>query len=140
MALVATAETAVDIASALSKFLDPLADSLVEITALIAECFSTSSALRKLDAAIGDFQDPRRHTAVAGQVRIVKDSLTFTFGDVQRIVGGLGRYPVISAASYRQTWRELVAHFQEQSNNTLTRRLKLYQQFIEGLRSILIEG
>ncbi len=140
MALIAIAETAQDVGCALSKFLDPVADASAEITSLIAECFSTSSALRKLANAIGDFPNPRRHVVVAGDVQTVKDSLRFTFSDVQRIVGGLARYPVISAASYRQAWRELDAHFQQQSNNTLTRRLKLYQLFIEGLRSILIEG
>lgn len=140
MALIATAETAQDVGSALSKFLDPVADASAEITALIAECFSTSSALRKLDTAIREYQDPGRHTAVAGAVRTVKDSLGFTFIDVQRIVGELGRYSIISALSYRQIWKELVVYFQEQSNNTLSRRLKLYQHFIEELRFILIEG
>lgn len=140
MALIATAETAQNVASALSKFLDPVADASAEITALIAECFSTSSALRRLDAAVGEFPDPRKHTAVARDVQSVKESLRLTFSDVQRIVGSLGRNPVISAASYRQAWRELDGHFREQSNNTLTRRLQLYQLFIEGLRSILIEG
>ena len=140
MALVATAETAQDVGSALSQFLDPVADASADITLLIAECFSTSSALRRLEAAIADFPDFRRHDLVRVDVQTVKESLRLTFGDVQRIVGGLGRYPIISAASYRQTWRELAAHFQEQSNNTLTRRLRFYQSFLDDLRSILIEG
>lgn len=84
--LVAVAETAQDVGSGLSKFLDPVADASAEIAALIAECFSTSAALRKLDQAIEELEFDRSYARIRGDVAIVKDSLVYTFRDVQRLL------------------------------------------------------
>ena len=139
--LVAVAETAQDVGSGLSKFLDPVADASAEIAALIAECFSTSAALRKLDRAIEEFEFDRSYARIRGDIAIVKDSLLYTFRDVQRLFGvGLARATILPGLEYRQVWRDLTTHFREESNNTLERRLKLYQEFIKELTFILLEG
>lgn len=97
--------------------------------AVIAECFSTSSALRRLERTVVLCPDPRGHVAVVEDIATIGISLNFTFSDVHNIFGGL--VPPTSAISYRQTWRELEGYFQEQSNDTLRGRLMLYQQFIK---------
>lgn len=137
--LVAVAETAEDIGSGLNKFLDPVADHSADITALIAQCFSTSSALRRLDKAIGDFPRPRRYRYIAEDLTTVQHSLHYTFKDVERLFGGLGG-GVIFGAAYRRVWRELNAHFYDESGNTLSRRLELYQDFLHELTNTVIEG
>ena len=139
--LIAVAETAQDVGSGFSKFLDPVADASAEIAALIAECFSTSVALRKLGQAIEEFEYDRSYARIRGDVAIVRESIVYTFQDVQRLFGvGLARATILPGAQYRQVWRDLTAHFQEESNNTLERRLKLYQEFIKDLTWILLEG
>lgn len=138
MALIAVAETAQDAGSALNKFLDPVADHSADITALIAQCFSTSSALRRLHKTIGDFPYHRRYSHITEDLTTVKTSLDYTFKDVQRLFGGLGK-GVINGAAYRRVWRELDDHFYEESGNALSRRLVLYQQFLQDLTTILVE-
>ncbi len=139
MALIALAETAQDIGSGLNKFLDPVADHSADITAMIAQCFSTSSALRRLDKTIGEFRQHRRYPYIAEDLTTVRSSLHYTFKDVQRLFGGLGG-GVILGAAYRRVWRELTEHFYEESGNTLGRRLELYQNFLLELMNTLIEG
>ena len=141
-ALLAVAETAQDVGSALTKFIDQgdaLADYSADITALIAQCFSTSSALRSLRDAIEQYRYPRRHQLISNDLNTVRSSLTYTFKDVQQIFGGLGRAGVTSGV-YRQVWRELDNHFREEGRNTLKRRLEYYQEFLYGLTDTLIEG
>lgn len=141
MALLASAETAQDVASVFNKFLDPVSEHSAEITGLISVCFALSSALRELAEA---FSDPRLQ---ASQI-IIKDdlqtllrSLDYTFKDVHRLFGGLGRTSHVSpSAGYRQVWREVESHFQEESNNTLSMRLKFYRMFLDDMICIIYEG
>ena len=139
--LIAVAETAQDVGSGFSKFLHPVADASAEIAALIAVCFSTSAALRNLDEAIEEFEYDRSYRTIRGDVAIVKDSLVYTFQDVQRLFGvGLARATILPGLEYRQVWRNLTAHFEQQSKNTLERRLKYYQEFIKDMTCVLLEG
>lgn len=138
--LIAVAETAQDIGSSLSKFLDPVADYSADITTLIAQCFSTSSALRRVDESLGEYpHHHRRYSYVAEDLEAVWRSLTYTVEDVQRIFGGLGRGG-LSGASYRRVWKELSDHFFDEAGSTLSRRLERYQQFLEELRYTLLYG
>lgn len=141
MALIATAETAQDIAAGLHKFLEPVSESSAEITGLIAECFATSSALRELSDAVGDLRQNRRYSSISEDVRIVLLSLNHTFNDVRRLFGGLARTNHITLSSgYRQVWRDIEAYFQEESRNTLSVRLEYYKTFLQHLICIIIEG
>lgn len=130
-ALVATAEAAQDIAAGLDKFLSPLPDYSTEITALISECFAISSALRELETAIGDSRSNRRYHQIIEDVRVTLQSLEYTFNDVRRLFGGLGRADYISqSAAYRLVWQDITAHFMEESGNSLCRRLGFYRRFL----------
>ncbi|KAL9070372.1 MAG: hypothetical protein Q9161_004930 [Pseudevernia consocians] len=139
-ALIAVAERAQDIAAALEKFLNPVDDQSAEITALMAECLSTSSALRELDRKIGDFPYHRRYPEISGDLTTVKDSLNFTFKDVQRLFGGLGRVAVVPRAEYGYVWGDLCDYFRAESGNTLRRRLEIYYIVLQGLSYTLTEG
>lgn len=138
--LIAVAEKAQDVAAALDKFLGPLDDQSAEITALMAECLATSSALRALDRKIGDFPHHRHYPEISYDLTTVKDSLNYTFGDVKRIIGGLGRVAGVPRAEYGYVWQDLCAFFREESGNTLRRRLEIYCIVLEGLSDILTEG
>ncbi len=137
--LIAVAEKAQDIAAALEKFLAPLDDQSAEITALMAQCLSTSSALRDLDRKIGDFPYHRRYPEISDDLTIVKDSLNFTFGDVQKLIGRLGRPTVVPRAEYRYVWGDLCDFFRAESGNTLQRRLDIYCIVLRELSCILTE-
>ena len=140
MALIAVAENAHDVASALSKFLDPVAEYSADIAELIAELFNTIAALRKLDAARKNPIYFRRRGHIAEDVETVTCSLIYSFKDVQKILGGLGKATIVPGGAYRQVWRELTVHFKNESNNSLCRRLFLYQQFLWDLTHRLVEG
>ena len=133
-ALLAVAETAEDIGSALHKFLEPVADYAADITALIAQFFHTSSALRSLRDTIANHLDPYRHRLIREDLETVRSSIHYTFKDLQRIFGGLARL------GHRRVWEDLEDHFFEESRNTLHRRLEYYQDLLQGLSETLREG
>lgn len=139
-ALIAVAEKAQDIAAALDKFLGPVEDQSAEITALMAECLSTSSALRELDRKIGDFPYHRRYPEISRDLTTVKDSLNYTFRDVQRLFGGLARVAVLPRAEYGYVWGNLCDYFRAESGNPLRRRLEIYCIVLEEMSCTLTEG
>ena len=140
-ALVAVAETAEDVGSGLNKLLDPVAESSAEIAASIAQCFLISAALRRLGEAFEEYDHHRDHARIHRDILDVRESLVYTFRDVQRLFGlELGRVAVLTGAQYRQLWRDLTEHFRAESNNTLERRLQIYHDYLKGLRRTLIEG
>ena len=137
---IATAESAQDIAAALEKFLDPVSDRSTEITALISECYAISSALRELNTCHGDLRYHSRPEQVSNDIRVALQSINYTFDDVRHFLGGLGDliYPSQTAA-YRAVWTNFNDHFEQESGNTLCRRLEFYRRFILAF-ICLIEG
>ncbi|KAI4214341.1 MAG: hypothetical protein LQ351_003094 [Letrouitia transgressa] len=111
MALVATAEGAREVAICLDKFLEHLPEISTEITALISECYAISSALRELNTAKEDPRYSRRYNNVHQDVQIVCRSLEYTFHDVHRLFGGLGRSALSTRAAYSSVWRDIDDHF-----------------------------
>lgn len=81
-ALIALAETGQDIYAALERFLGPVDDQSAEITQVMAECLSISSALRTLEKIIGPFPYHRRYREISHDLITVKDSLNYTFRDI----------------------------------------------------------
>ncbi|MCJ1345945.1 hypothetical protein MMC31_004155 [Peltigera leucophlebia] len=134
MNLVATAETAQDVASGLNKFLIPVAESSSEITRLISECFAISSLLRDIAAAIRDPRQSSKYPSISEDLRVVVCSIEFTFDDVHRFCGRIVR---TSSSAYREVWRCIESHFLEESRNSLIARLEYYKRFLEDLRLIL---
>ena len=139
-AVIAVAEKAQDIAAALDKFLGPVDDQSAEITALMAECLATSSALRELDKKIGHFPYHPRYPRISRDLTTVKDSLNFTFEDVQRLFGRLGRVAGTPGAEYGYVWDDLCDFFRAESGNSLRRRLEIYCSVLWGLTYTLMEG
>ena len=138
MALVASAETAQDIASVFHKFLDPVSEQSTEITGLISQCFAISSALRELSEVIADVGLP---ADVREDLQTLLRSLEYTFKDVHRLFGGVGRTTHISpSAGYRHVWREIETHFHDESRNTLQVRLKFYCKFLDDMIIFIDEG
>ena len=136
---IAVAETAQDIAAALDRFLAPVEDQSAEITALMAECLSASSALRHLDRTIGPYH--RRYLAISHDLNTVKDSLVFTFDDVKRLFGRLGRVGAQAPrAEYGDVWDDLCDHFRLESGNSLRRRMEIYCFVLQDLTDILTQG
>lgn len=141
MALIATAETAEDVASVFHKFLEPVSESSTQITGLISECFALSSALRELANAIQDPRNRGRYANVADDVQMTVSSVDYTFSDVHRLFGGLGRSTHLTiSAGYRAVWREMEDHFYNESRNTLCERLEFYKRFLKDLTGVIIEG
>ncbi|MCJ1280284.1 hypothetical protein MMC21_008111, partial [Puttea exsequens] len=138
--LISTAEMAQDCGSALSIFLNRVPDSSTEITALISQCFSTSSAMRHLDTIFHESKVRKRWIALAEHVETLKECLRFTFDDALRLIDAVSDDLVVSEFSYSQAWINIEHHFKKESNNTLTRRLELSQEFIEVLSSIINMG
>ena len=138
MALLAQAETAQDIAAGLNRFLDPVPEYSTEITALISECFAISSAIRELRTAIGDSRFNRQYLEVQYDINVTLRSLDYTFEDVRRMFGGLGSAHHLSQGSaFRSVWRDITVHFQEESSNSLCRRLEYYRLFLLMLTSVV---
>ncbi|KAL6719002.1 hypothetical protein ACLMJK_003237 [Lecanora helva] len=137
-ALLSVAETAEAVGSALNQFLNPVADKSAEITALIAQCFGTSSALRKLRNAIERCPSPRQRRLIVDDTDDVRQSLEYTFQDVKSVFGGLGRTAERTRAVYRRVWVDLSNLFYRESG--LVHRLEQYRQFLRGLVETLYEG
>ncbi|KAL8955981.1 MAG: hypothetical protein Q9183_006460, partial [Haloplaca sp. 2 TL-2023] len=141
MALIAVAESAQDIASGFNKFLDPVPEFSTEITGLISECYAISSALRELNTAKDDQRYYREYDLIYPDVTFVKQSLEYTFHDVRRLFGGLGRPTHLSnRIAYFQVWEEIGDHFYWESNSSLLKRLEYNRLFLTELSCILIAG
>ena len=138
--LAETAETAKDIAAGFNQFIDRVPEYSTEITALISKCFAVNSALRELDTAIGDSRYNRRYLEIRDDVRMTLQSLQYTFNDVRRHFGNLPRTTrILDSPAYRAVWWEITTYFQEESSNSLHRRLEFYCRFLLAL-AFMAEG
>lgn len=142
--LKAVAEAAQDVAAGLNKFLGPLPESKVDLTALIAKCFGVSSSLHNLAEAVEDTHRLATYARISPDVHNVAYSLDHTFKDVYQVVGeGFleGKKAKLSQSmAYRRVWRNIVDYFQRESGNTLDRRLEYCRQLLLELTDILHEG
>ena len=141
MALVALAESARDVAICLDKFLEHLPENSTEITALISECYAISSALRELSTAKDDPLYYRGYLEITQDVNVVLRSLDYTFHDVHRLFGGLGRTSHLTTRSaFSSVWRDIEDHFQHESRSTLCKRLEYNRLYLHDLLCMLIDG
>lgn len=142
--LVKVAEAAQDVAAGLHKFLSQVVESDADIALLISKCFSVSSALRSLATAIEESRRLSQYSRISGEVEDVAASLDHTFKDVHQIVGEgfadakRARVPINSA--FRKVWKNINEHFQQQSGNTLVKRLEYCRLLLVDLCDILREG
>ncbi|KAL9016544.1 MAG: hypothetical protein Q9185_006121 [Variospora sp. 1 TL-2023] len=118
MALIALAEEAQDIAAGFNKFLETVPEISTEITGLISECYAISSALRELYTAKEDPRYAYDYDYVSRDVIIARQCLKYTFHDVFRLFGGLGRPSYISnKTAYYQVWRDIEDHFYQEASS-----------------------
>ena len=140
MSLNARAESAEDLASALTRFQGMIPESAAEITALITELFAVSTALRKLFRLHEDPRYERRYPFIAEDVQLTLYSFDCTFDDFRTLLGGLDRPSHLpNATVYRRVWRNILEHFQRESGNSLSRRLEICRAFLLEL-SYELEG
>lgn len=142
MALIAVAEKAQDIAAGFNKFLDPVPEISTEITGLISECYAISSALRELNNAREDPRYSYDYDFISRDVFTVRQSLDYTFSDVFRLFGGLGRplSHISNRTLYNQVWREIDDHFYRESHSSLIKRLEYNRLYLQEVTCILIDG
>lgn len=141
MALIAVAESAQDIASGFNKFLEPLPEISTELTALISECYAISSALREINTAKEDPRYYHDYEFIYNDVAVVRETLDYTFKDVNRLFGGLGRPTHISRrTAFYQVWSEIDDFFYQESNRSLCKRLEASRLFLTELTCILMDG
>ncbi|KAI4150792.1 MAG: hypothetical protein L6R39_002161 [Caloplaca ligustica] len=141
MALIAVAEKAQDIAAGFNKFIDAVPEISTEVTALISECYAISSALRELNTAKEDPRYAYDYDYISRDVFTVRQSLEYTFHDVSRLFGGLGRPSHISTrTAYYQVWSEIDDHFYLESHSSLCKRLEYNRLYLNEITCILIDG
>lgn len=140
----AVAEAAQHVAAGLNKFLGPVPESKVDLTALIAKCFGVSSSLHNLAEAVEDTRRLATYAQISGDLHDVVSSLDHTFKDVHRIVGeGFAqakKAKLPQSTAYRRVWKNIVEYFQRESGNNLVRRLEYCRQVLVDLTDILHEG
>lgn len=140
MSLIARAESAEELLSALKRFREVIPESAVEITALIAELFAVSTALRELFNLHNDPRCEQRYPDIAEDVLLTLHSFDYTFDDFRTRLGGLDRPSHLSNATvHRRVWRNILEHFERESGNPLTRRLEICRAFLVEL-SYELEG
>lgn len=137
MTLITEAEKAEDIGDAFGKFKVAVGDQAAEVTALIAELYAVGSALREINNAILSSAECARNLRyVQDDLELVRDSLKFTLEDVFKILGRINHgNSNPSPAAYRQTWKEIILHFQQDGWGRLVSRMHKYKLFLQTLCS-----
>ena len=138
--LIAIAEKARMVASALDKFLGPVKDQSAEITALMAECLETNLVLQKLGDKIGGVPYHRRYSDISRHLTTVNESLNLTFRDIQRLFRRINIVAVTPHEEFYDVWGDLCHYFLAQSGFTLRRRMEYYNIILDEVFCILTEG
>ena len=140
----AVAQDAQDVAAGLNKFLGPVPECKVDITALIAKCFEVSSLLHNLAEAVEDSRPSTTYKRISVDVHDVVHSLDHTFKNVHQIVGegfrNAQKAKLSQSTAYRKVWMYIEDYFRRESGNALTRRLEYCRRLLFDLIDILHEG
>ncbi|KAJ5749655.1 hypothetical protein N7533_006683 [Penicillium manginii] len=132
MDLRASATEAEDVAAGFTLFRAPLPEHEAEITDLIADLYTISSSLRRLDGLI---QGSRSHSQLAHR-RARCRLAPYT---VEDIFGALGRLNGRAAPpdKYREAWRTMELFCWEESKTSLRMRLARYRAFLGELGDVM---
>ena len=123
-----------DIAEILSTLRNSDQDHEQDITLAITGLNGISWALRELDKQIAAVNG-RLTKAFAGDLKLLQNSVAFTFQDVWTILGRLPRVAI--AADYQSAWKEVVRYCLSMGKQTLNMRLKTYELFTYSLCKVL---
>lgn len=136
MDLRASATEAEDVAASFRLFRAPLPEHEAEITDLIADLYTISSSLRRLDALAKDPARARNWRVVQRDVILLQSSLKYTVEDIlgffHRLNGG-----VAPPEKYREAWRTIELFFWEESKTSLRMRLARYRAFLGELGEVM---
>jgi hypothetical protein len=132
--LVAEAEAAEDIGDAFGKFKVAIGDQAAEATALVSELYAVGSALREIDAASSSPDYGHNLRNIQDDLNLVRASLRHTLDDIFRILGKIGNGDrILTAAAYRQTWKDITYHFQREGQGRLSSQLETHRFFLLAL-------
>lgn len=135
MALRTSADNAEDVAAGFRLFREPLPEYSAEITSLIADLYSISSSLNRLDDLTKNRQYRHNVALAHADLDLVSSSLKCTLEDIVDFFGDLEeRKP-----NRKRTWLQLCAFFREESQDSLSTRLAKYKAFLNELEDFIKE-
>ena len=109
-------------------------DQAAEVTRLVAELYAVGSALREIDAASHSPYYAYNFRNILDDLGLVRDSLNYTLDRVFRILGKIGNGDrILTPTAYRQTWMDIIYHFQREDGWPLLSRLETYRVFLLAL-------
>src|ERR1700743_207919 len=123
-----------EIAEILSTIRNNDLDNEQDITLAITGLNGLSWALRELNKQI-DAVSGRLDKTFANDLRLLQNSVAFTFQDVWTILGRLPRVAI--AADFQDAWKEVVRYCMNIGKQTLDMRLKTYELFTYSLCKVL---
>ena len=123
-----------DISEILNTIRNNDQDHEQDITLAITALNSLSWALRELDRQI-EAVDGRLSKTFAADLKLLQNSIAFTFQDVWAILGRLPRVTI--AADYQDAWKEVMRYCTSMGRQTLNMRLKTYELFTYSLCKVL---
>ncbi|KAH8426939.1 uncharacterized protein LDX57_004662 [Aspergillus melleus] len=133
MALRTSADNAEDVAAGFTMFRDPLPEHSTEITGLIADLYSISTSLKKLEDLTRNRSYRHNYAAAHPDLELVRTSLKYTLEDIVDFFGDLEERPASSRDTYKRTWLHLCTYFREESQDSLSTRLAKYKAFLNEL-------
>ena len=123
-----------DISEILNTIRNNDPDNEQDITLAITGLNSLSWALRELNQQI-DAVYGRLSKTFANDLKLLQNSVAFTFQDVWTILGRLPRVAI--AADYQDTWNEVSRYCMTVGKQALDMRLKTYELFTYSLCKVL---
>lgn len=135
MDLRASATEAEDVAANFRLFRAPLPEHEAEITDLIADLYTISSSLRRLDALAKDRARIRNWHIVQRDVALLQSTLKYTVEDLLGFFHRLGG--AAPPERYRDAWRTMEFFFWEESKSSLRMRLARFRAFLGELNDVM---
>ncbi|KAL4810290.1 hypothetical protein BDV18DRAFT_55618 [Aspergillus unguis] len=140
MALSVSAGIAEEVAAGFRRFREPLPEHATEITGIIADLYTISTSLKKLE----ELSQHRHHGTIFNVARsdvdLVSASLQYTLDDVVDYFGNLEGRKGASRTAYKRTWAGMSKFFMDESDETLTARLMKYKVFLKELEDLIREA
>jgi hypothetical protein len=123
-----------DIAEIFSTVRSNDADHEQDITLVITGLNGLSWALRELNNQI-DAVNGIISRSFASDLKLLQNSIAFTFQDVWTILGRLPRVAI--GDDYREAWKEVTRYCMSMGKQTLDMRLETYKLFTYSLCKVL---
>ncbi|PKY08365.1 hypothetical protein P168DRAFT_246889 [Aspergillus campestris IBT 28561] len=137
MALRTSADNAEDVAAGFRLFREPLPEYSADITSLIADFYTISSSLNRLDDLTKNRQHRHNVALAHADLDLVSSSLKCTLEDIVDFFGDLEERKVPNRDVYKRTWLQLCAFFRAESQDSLSTRLAKYRAFLNELEDYI---